>query len=444
MPRIGWGVMIQHDRERVLDQIASVTYRLMRISRVAFIAAGVLISALWGWQFWTLRSRTTDGRCLNSSRGVTTRRTSGARPLPDGSVTLGRRHGPERLERPLGPFDLQGSCHARLEQRPAQRPQVAASEERDLRPGGATRRIQRAGRRDLRDRRDLVLHPGDREGPDTRPANPFYRADLQSRRSSNSIAIPTPTNGSTSSPRLPAIIRDSPSDADLETRVSRGPPQGDPQAELAAVVRLELHNESGEPVVEVRNFTRRSLWTPNGSFAEPTAGRRCGAPPPAECDAPLAERRTPARVHDQPRVRLVALRPVARRSRARLGRSISRDGSPPARPANATTSCSRATSNSPSSWPTSSGPFARCATCSIASRGSPASSPARSWPHSAARTWTKSSDPGDRGHRPLLRLAVLVQARRGGADTSCPSSAGAGQPGRLGSSPARDLRPGRG
>ncbi|WP_406699595.1 serine/threonine protein kinase [Singulisphaera sp. Ch08] len=55
LPRIGWGVIVQHDRERVLDQIASVTYRLMRLSRVAFIAAGVLISALWGWQFWTLR-----------------------------------------------------------------------------------------------------------------------------------------------------------------------------------------------------------------------------------------------------------------------------------------------------------------------------------------------------------------------------------------------------
>ncbi|AGA29072.1 serine/threonine protein kinase [Singulisphaera acidiphila] len=55
MPRIGWGVIVQHDRERVLDQIASVTFRLMRISRVAFIAAGLLISALWGWQFWTLR-----------------------------------------------------------------------------------------------------------------------------------------------------------------------------------------------------------------------------------------------------------------------------------------------------------------------------------------------------------------------------------------------------
>ncbi|SIN77395.1 Serine/threonine protein kinase [Singulisphaera sp. GP187] len=55
LPRIGWGVVVQHDRERVLDQIAAVTHRLMRISRVAFLAAGVLISALWGWQFWTLR-----------------------------------------------------------------------------------------------------------------------------------------------------------------------------------------------------------------------------------------------------------------------------------------------------------------------------------------------------------------------------------------------------
>jgi len=55
LPRIGWGIIVQHNRDRVLDQIASVTYRLMRISRVAFVAAGLLISALWGWQFWTLR-----------------------------------------------------------------------------------------------------------------------------------------------------------------------------------------------------------------------------------------------------------------------------------------------------------------------------------------------------------------------------------------------------
>jgi hypothetical protein len=55
LPRIGWGVIVQHNRERVLDQIASVTYRLMRIGRGALLGAGVLISALWGWQFWTLR-----------------------------------------------------------------------------------------------------------------------------------------------------------------------------------------------------------------------------------------------------------------------------------------------------------------------------------------------------------------------------------------------------
>jgi hypothetical protein len=52
---MGWGVIVQHDRERVLEQIAAVTYRLMRIGRVALVAAGLLISALWGWQFWTLR-----------------------------------------------------------------------------------------------------------------------------------------------------------------------------------------------------------------------------------------------------------------------------------------------------------------------------------------------------------------------------------------------------
>jgi len=55
MPRIGWGVVVQHDRDRLLAQVAEDTYYVMKAGQVGFIAAGVLISALWGWQFWTLR-----------------------------------------------------------------------------------------------------------------------------------------------------------------------------------------------------------------------------------------------------------------------------------------------------------------------------------------------------------------------------------------------------
>lgn len=58
---------------------------------------------------------------------------------------------------------------------------------------------------------------------------------------------------------LPAIIRDSPSDADLEARVNEVLLKGIPRAELAAVVRWSLQSASGEPLVEVRHYSRRSL-----------------------------------------------------------------------------------------------------------------------------------------------------------------------------------------
>ncbi|WP_406699594.1 adenylate/guanylate cyclase domain-containing protein [Singulisphaera sp. Ch08] len=65
---------------------------------------------------------------------------------------------------------------------------------------------------------------------------------------------------------LPAIIRDSPSDADLEARVIEVLLKGIPRAEIAAVVRWSLHNASGEPVVEVRHFSRRSLLDADREF----------------------------------------------------------------------------------------------------------------------------------------------------------------------------------
>jgi adenylate cyclase len=65
---------------------------------------------------------------------------------------------------------------------------------------------------------------------------------------------------------LPAIIRDSPSDADLEARVDDVLLKGIPRAELTAVVRWSLHGASGEPVVEVRHFSRRSLLDADREF----------------------------------------------------------------------------------------------------------------------------------------------------------------------------------
>src|SRR5262245_34983706 len=65
---------------------------------------------------------------------------------------------------------------------------------------------------------------------------------------------------------LPAIIRDSPSDADLESRVTEVLLKGIPRADVAAVVRWSLQTSSGEPTVEVRHWVRRSRLDADREF----------------------------------------------------------------------------------------------------------------------------------------------------------------------------------
>lgn len=57
---------------------------------------------------------------------------------------------------------------------------------------------------------------------------------------------------------LPAIIRGSPSDAELEARVIDVVLKGIPRGEVAAVVRWSGQKPAGEPALEVRHWSRRS------------------------------------------------------------------------------------------------------------------------------------------------------------------------------------------
>jgi len=65
---------------------------------------------------------------------------------------------------------------------------------------------------------------------------------------------------------LPAFIRDSPGDSDLEKRVIDVLLKGIPRADLASVVRWSLNSTSGEPVVEVRNYRKSPIQEGDGEF----------------------------------------------------------------------------------------------------------------------------------------------------------------------------------
>jgi hypothetical protein len=54
-PRIGWVVLVQHDREAVLTPLRKLDTRLDSIRWQAYIMATVVTVGLWGWLFWLLR-----------------------------------------------------------------------------------------------------------------------------------------------------------------------------------------------------------------------------------------------------------------------------------------------------------------------------------------------------------------------------------------------------
>jgi adenylate cyclase len=65
---------------------------------------------------------------------------------------------------------------------------------------------------------------------------------------------------------LPAIIRDSPTDADLESHVVEVLLKGIPRAEVAAVVRWSIPRPSGDPTLELRHWSHRSRLDTEGEF----------------------------------------------------------------------------------------------------------------------------------------------------------------------------------
>jgi hypothetical protein len=54
-PRVGWVVVVQHDREKVLGPIDGLRGRLGWISWQSFGVMALLVAGLWGWLLWMLR-----------------------------------------------------------------------------------------------------------------------------------------------------------------------------------------------------------------------------------------------------------------------------------------------------------------------------------------------------------------------------------------------------
>lgn len=50
----GWGVVVQHDREEVLDDLHDIRRDLYRFVWVAGLISGVFLSGFWGWLLWVL------------------------------------------------------------------------------------------------------------------------------------------------------------------------------------------------------------------------------------------------------------------------------------------------------------------------------------------------------------------------------------------------------
>jgi hypothetical protein len=51
----GWGVVIQHDRDRALQRIGKLKRSLQLYALAGVFVAGALTAGLWGWLYWTLR-----------------------------------------------------------------------------------------------------------------------------------------------------------------------------------------------------------------------------------------------------------------------------------------------------------------------------------------------------------------------------------------------------
>jgi hypothetical protein len=63
VPKYGWGVVVQHDREAALQPVRDLRVRARRFGLIAVAAIGALTSGLWAWLIVTLRreERVTHG-----------------------------------------------------------------------------------------------------------------------------------------------------------------------------------------------------------------------------------------------------------------------------------------------------------------------------------------------------------------------------------------------
>jgi hypothetical protein len=57
LPRLGWGALVQHEREPALKSIADLKKQMIFIGIFMLVTVSVLVSALWGWLIWTLRRK---------------------------------------------------------------------------------------------------------------------------------------------------------------------------------------------------------------------------------------------------------------------------------------------------------------------------------------------------------------------------------------------------
>jgi serine/threonine protein kinase len=57
LPKLGWGAIVQHERQAALKPIADLKNEMVLIGAIQLLTVTVLMSALWGWLIWSLRRK---------------------------------------------------------------------------------------------------------------------------------------------------------------------------------------------------------------------------------------------------------------------------------------------------------------------------------------------------------------------------------------------------